>query len=335
MSTSARRKRSKRFYWAEIGFLVLGIIALKPEILTELIPTGRSSSQLASQAALNQVALNNAFLNNAALASGGNAVFVPVPGTLLYPANYVTPATFASTPVGIQTTQPTNYTTASYSTPYVANGVSANHQYASQTSPAALQAAGWGQHGTYGDWSTTYAHSSNQPSNPTQNVTSMMASTSPSGLQVVWPDSYRPIAPQPAQNYIASNTSYLVPQTGSFPYASAQSGVTQYGNTQYGNTQYGNTQYSGAQNAQYRGATSAGVNVTNGYSGAMANQVASGVYPQYNYPQSSSMQGAYPTSTYPASSYAPNAYPTVNSTTNSLGGYRTTVPTAPSAVGRY
>ena len=107
MSTSARRKRSKRFYWAEIGFLILGLIALKPEILTELIPTGRDSSQLATQAALNQVALNNALFGNASLAAGGNAVFVPVSGTLLYPANYLTPTTFASAPIGLQSTQPT------------------------------------------------------------------------------------------------------------------------------------------------------------------------------------------------------------------------------------
>lgn len=322
MSTSARRKRSRRFYWAEIGFLVLGLIALKPEILTELIPTGRNSSQLASQAALNQVAMNNALFGNASLAAGGNAVFVPVSGTLLYPANYLTPTSFASAPVSMQTTQPSSYTTASYSAPYLAsNGIAPSYHHSSQANPATLQTAGWGQHAAYGDWSTTYPHASNQPSNPTQNVTSMMASTSPSGLQVVWPDSYRPIAAQPAPNYVASNA-----------YSP--------------NPQYGSSQYGGTQNGQYRGTSIAGTNVANGYVGAVANSVASGAYPQYAYPQSSSTQSAYPPSAYPPSSYppssypssgyAPNTYSTVNNTANTSGGYRNTSPaTAPPVVGRY
>lgn len=322
MSTSARRKRSRRFYWAEIGFLVLGLIALKPEILTELIPTGRNSSQLASQAALNQVAMNNALFGNASLAAGGNAVFVPVSGTLLYPANYLTPTSFASAPVSMQTTQPSSYTTASYSAPYLAsNGIAPSYHHSSQANPATLQTAGWGQQAAYGDWSTTYPHASNQPSNPTQNVTSMMASTSPSGLQVVWPDSYRPIAAQPAPNYVASNA-----------YSP---------NPQYGSSQYGSSQYGGTQNGQYRGTPIAGTNVANGYVGAVANSVASGAYPQYAYPQSSSTQSAYPPSAYPPSSYpssgyAPNTYSKVNNTANTSGGYRNTSPaTAPPVVGRY
>jgi len=326
MSTSARRKRSRRFYWAEIGFLVLGLIALKPEILTELIPTGRTSSQLASQSAWNQAALNNAFLSNAALAAGGNAVFVPVPGTLLYPASYTTQGAFASTPTAMQTPLPASYTTASYSTPYLAsNGAGLNYNYSSQGNPAPLQTAGWGQHGAPGDWSTMYSHSSHalassQPSNPSQNVTSMMASTSPSGLQVVWPDSYRPITPQPAQNYIASNASYLSPQSGSLPYGSP----------------YGSAPYSGTQNVQYRGATSAGGNAASSYVGAVSTPVVSGAYPQYTYPQSAATQGTYPTSAYPSSGYAPNTYSTVNNTTNTIGGYRNTVPTnTPPVVGRY
>ena len=271
MSTSARRKRSKRFYWAEIGFLILGLIALKPEILTELIPTGRDSSQLATQAALNQVALNNALFGNASLAAGGNAVFVPVSGTLLYPANYLTPTTFASAPIGLQSTQPTSYTTASYSTPYLAsNGIASN------------------------GIASSYHHSAQ--ANPAQNVTSMMASTSPAGLQVVWPDSYRPIAAQPAQNYVASNAYYSSPQ-------------------------YGSPQYGATQNGQYRGTPIAGTNVANGYGGAVANSVAS---------------GADPPSNYPSSGYSPNAYSTVNNTANTSGGYRNTMPTtAPPVVGRY
>ena len=39
MSTTRRRNRKPRFYWAELGFLLLGLIGLRPEIITELLPT--------------------------------------------------------------------------------------------------------------------------------------------------------------------------------------------------------------------------------------------------------------------------------------------------------
>lgn len=42
MTTTTRRRRSKkRFYWAEIGFLLLGLIGLKPEIITAFLPQSR------------------------------------------------------------------------------------------------------------------------------------------------------------------------------------------------------------------------------------------------------------------------------------------------------
>lgn len=39
MSTTRRRSKKPRFYWAELGFLLLGLIGLRPEIITELLPT--------------------------------------------------------------------------------------------------------------------------------------------------------------------------------------------------------------------------------------------------------------------------------------------------------
>ncbi|MCY3006049.1 MAG: hypothetical protein NTV29_08725 [Planctomycetota bacterium] len=36
-----RRRKKRRFYWVELGFLILGLIGLRPEILTELFPNNR------------------------------------------------------------------------------------------------------------------------------------------------------------------------------------------------------------------------------------------------------------------------------------------------------
>jgi hypothetical protein len=45
MTTTKRRRRSKkRFYWAEIGFLLLGLIGLKPEIVTSFLPQSRHTT---------------------------------------------------------------------------------------------------------------------------------------------------------------------------------------------------------------------------------------------------------------------------------------------------
>lgn len=44
-----RRRKKRRFYWVELGFLLLGIIGLRPEILTELFPSNRSNIQSLSQ----------------------------------------------------------------------------------------------------------------------------------------------------------------------------------------------------------------------------------------------------------------------------------------------
>lgn len=41
MAKYVRRKRKPRFYWAEIGFLLLGLIGLKPSIITELFAVRR------------------------------------------------------------------------------------------------------------------------------------------------------------------------------------------------------------------------------------------------------------------------------------------------------
>ena len=37
-----RRRKKRRFYWVELGFLILGLIGLRPEILTEVFPTRRT-----------------------------------------------------------------------------------------------------------------------------------------------------------------------------------------------------------------------------------------------------------------------------------------------------
>lgn len=44
-----RRRKKRRFYWVELGFLLLGLIGLRPEILTELFPNNRSNVSALSQ----------------------------------------------------------------------------------------------------------------------------------------------------------------------------------------------------------------------------------------------------------------------------------------------
>ena len=44
-----RRRKKRRFYWVELGFLLLGLIGLRPEILTELFPNNRQTTSSFSQ----------------------------------------------------------------------------------------------------------------------------------------------------------------------------------------------------------------------------------------------------------------------------------------------
>ena len=43
-----RRRKKRRFYWVELGFLLLGLIGLRPEILTEVFPNNRASTPTAA-----------------------------------------------------------------------------------------------------------------------------------------------------------------------------------------------------------------------------------------------------------------------------------------------
>lgn len=49
-----RRRKKRRFYWVELGFLLLGLIGLRPEILTELFPNNRSNTTALIQDPANQ-----------------------------------------------------------------------------------------------------------------------------------------------------------------------------------------------------------------------------------------------------------------------------------------
>ena len=44
-----RRRKKRRFYWVELGFLLLGLIGLRPEILTELFPNNRPNPNALTQ----------------------------------------------------------------------------------------------------------------------------------------------------------------------------------------------------------------------------------------------------------------------------------------------
>lgn len=42
MSRTVRRRSKQRIYWVEIGFLILGLIALRPSLVTDIVNMGRS-----------------------------------------------------------------------------------------------------------------------------------------------------------------------------------------------------------------------------------------------------------------------------------------------------
>jgi hypothetical protein len=44
MAKSVRRRKKQRFYWAEIGFLILGLIALRPSLVADLAAMTRPPS---------------------------------------------------------------------------------------------------------------------------------------------------------------------------------------------------------------------------------------------------------------------------------------------------
>lgn len=44
MARTIRRRRKQRVYWVEIGFLILGLIALRPSLVTDLVSMGRGTS---------------------------------------------------------------------------------------------------------------------------------------------------------------------------------------------------------------------------------------------------------------------------------------------------
>lgn len=46
MARSVRRRQKQRLYWVEIGFLILGIIALRPSLVTDLANMGRVPQQV-------------------------------------------------------------------------------------------------------------------------------------------------------------------------------------------------------------------------------------------------------------------------------------------------
>lgn len=45
MTRTIRRRKKQRIYWVEIGFLVLGLIALRPSLVTDLVAMGQSSDR--------------------------------------------------------------------------------------------------------------------------------------------------------------------------------------------------------------------------------------------------------------------------------------------------
>jgi len=164
--TTRRRRKKRRFYWVELGFLLLGLIGLRPEILTELFPNNRPNPN-----ALTQLNPYNTLYAPVATAD-------PLSQPLLQPA-------YQAYQPAYQTYQPA-YQASSYNQPqYDPARIASNPSQVTSrysTNPAYPQ-------NTYPQ--NTYAQ---YPARTASGTSSSSSSTPP----VVWPEGYQPSGYQPS-----------------------------------------------------------------------------------------------------------------------------------------
>jgi len=91
MARTVRRRHRQRIYWVEIGFLILGLIALRPSLVTDLVSMGRGTPD--------RYPPRSQFVNDYAPAFQANypnpvgfSSYYPNWNQPLYPASY--PATY-------------------------------------------------------------------------------------------------------------------------------------------------------------------------------------------------------------------------------------------------
>jgi len=180
-----RRRKKRRFYWVELGFLLLGLIGLRPEILTELFPNNRPNPN-----ALTQLNPHNTLYAPVATAD-------PLSQPLLQPAYQAYQPAYQAYQPAYQAYQPAYqayqpaYQASSYNQP--------------QYDPARI-ASNPSQ--VTSRYSTNPAYPQNTSAQYPARTASGTSSSSSSTPPVVWPEGYQPGGYQPPSGYQPSGSNY-------------------------------------------------------------------------------------------------------------------------------
>lgn len=126
MARTVRRRQKHRIYWVEIGFLILGLIALRPSLVTDLVSMGRGSSESYLPRSQLMGDYGRGFPANYPN-TGGYSSYYPNWNQPSYPSSYPAtyPSAYPSVEPNLGTWNPAWQQTASmpYTTPYSASNV--------------------------------------------------------------------------------------------------------------------------------------------------------------------------------------------------------------------
>jgi hypothetical protein len=311
MTSFTRRRRSRRrFYWPELGFLILGIIGLKPEIITALLPSSRNPSMVRVVDGTPVTWVANP--NNG---TGNPWNLGTDPSIRTNYSSYYPSLTVASN-------YPTNQTASQswYSTPDLSQGTLSNN-FGTGHPPVV--------------WPDKYAPNSVMHSNGSYLAAQPTLSTSPGIAYSPNPSSYA------GQTGFAGQTGYMAQYPSNYTGSPTTNALQSPSGYSYANNNYPSngialqpmhavpnpTSASAAANLSPRPQSSP-------YYVASAYPSAS---PPGNYPSAVSSAPTYPTSTYstypsnayPASTYPASTYPT---STNSTASPYVRYPTVPASV---
>lgn len=225
MAYSARQKRQTRFYWAELGFMALGLLGLQPSLFTSLFMGSRSRTSSLADAA---------YANQQAQSAQGYAY---LPSHQQFESYLPAYAEFSASPASAwqqQAGAPVSYTPQQVS--YLTQPYAATQPYAVPQSYAATQAYSTTQQ-PFGGLQQPYSGSQSyypqtDYSQASRNSNSTAASAY-SNLYGATPSKYQQFDFQPAQpsraigsqnatNYLAqANAGYGSPGNGSLGYGSS------------------------------------------------------------------------------------------------------------------
>ena len=182
-----RRTKKRRFYWAELGFLLLGLIGLRPEIITEFFPSSRSTPQLAPNGyyVLPAQPIPNTGTIHGLVSNYGTSYPQSYQQTYQLPQGYQTPLTYQAS-YQPNYAPPSNYNPNPL--PQYQYGLNQNglNQYSQSLYPQSSYPQ------------TQYTQSAMQPSNtPSMSRIATAPARTTGGPPVVWPDGYQPTPTYP------------------------------------------------------------------------------------------------------------------------------------------